>query len=172
MSTRPLLDILTEGLALPDGCDAWGMRAVHPDFRSSRGFRWPWPGGEALAPGPIVESNAGACPEQEGDGICTALTAQGMASGGVPAVTVLVTAHATADELGVDAGKVRLRRCRVVEVVDLPWLARVGRLRGADLRGAGLSGANLGGADLEGANASGATVWPDGFDPAAAGMRT
>ena len=37
---RPLLDILTEGRTLPDGCDIWGMRSVHPDFTSSRGFRW------------------------------------------------------------------------------------------------------------------------------------
>ena len=29
---------------------AW--RAVHPDLRSSRGFRWPWPGNETVAPLP------------------------------------------------------------------------------------------------------------------------
>ena len=48
-------------------------------------------------------------------------------------------------------------------------------LRGADLRGARLEGANLTGVNLEGANLSGAvadghTVWPDGFDPGAAGV--
>lgn len=29
---------------------AW--RSVHPDLRSSHGYRWPWPGGEAVAPIP------------------------------------------------------------------------------------------------------------------------
>lgn len=35
---RPLLDIVVAhvGMPMPDGCDAWGMRAVHPDLRSSR----------------------------------------------------------------------------------------------------------------------------------------
>ena len=164
---RPLLDILTEGRTLPDGCDIWGMRSVHPDFTSSRGFRWPFPGGVAEAPGPIIASNRGACPESDGDGICTALTAQGMASGGIPAHTVLITAHAAADVLGADEIKVRVRRATVVEVVDLPGMARdeklVGAnfgganlggayLRGANLYGADLGGANLGGADLGGAN--------------------
>ena len=207
---RPLLDILTEGRTLPDGCDIWGMRSVHPDFTSSRGFRWPFPGGVAEAPGPIIASNRGACPESDGDGICTALTAQGMASGGIPAHTVLITAHAAADVLGADEIKVRVRRATVVEVVDLPGMARAGKLSRADLRGANLYGANLGranldgaylrradlrGADLYGANLGRAnldgayldgadlgradlrgadadqyTRWPEGFNPAAAGV--
>ena len=197
---RPLLDILTEGRTLPDGCDIWGMRSVHPDFTSSRGFRWPFPGGVAEAPGPIIASNRGACPESDGDGICTALTAQGMASGGIPAHTVLITAHAAADVLGADEIKVRVRRATVVEVVDLPGMARAGKLSradlrgadlyGADLRGAYLYGADLGGADLGGANLGGAhlgganlggadlggadadqyTRWPEGFNPATTGV--
>jgi hypothetical protein len=49
-------------------------------------------------------------------------------------------------------------------------------LRGADLqrvdlRGANLKGARLDGAQLEGACADAATAWPDGFDPAAAGVQ-
>ena len=161
---RPLLDILTEGRTLPDGCDIWGMRSVHPDFTSSRGFRWPFPGGVAEAPGPIIASNRGACPQSEGDGICTALTAQGMASGGIPAHTVLITAHAAADVLGADEIKVRVRRATVVEVVDLPGMARAGKLsraylRGADLYGADLYGADLYGADLGGANLGGANLY-------------
>jgi uncharacterized protein YjbI with pentapeptide repeats len=48
-------------------------------------------------------------------------------------------------------------------------------LAGANLRGAGLYGANLERADLEGANLFGAeanegTIWPEGFDPVAAGV--
>ena len=162
---RPLLDILTEGRTLPDGCDIWGMRSVHPDFTSSRGFRWPFPGGVAEAPGPIIASNRGACPQSEGDGICTALTAQGMASGGIPAHTVLITAHAAADVLGADEIKVRVRRATVVEVVDLPGMARAGRLSGADL-----GGTFLGRADLGGANADQYTRWPEGFNPATTGV--
>ena len=182
---RPLLDILTEGRTLPDGCDTWGMRSVYPDFTSSRGFRWPFPGGVAEAPGPVIHTNRDACPQSEGDGICTAITAQGMASGGIPAHTVLITAHAAADVLGADEIKVRVRRATVVEVVDLPGMARAGKLsraylRGADLYGAYLSGADLGGADLREANIRGAnlrradadqyTRWPEGFNPATTGV--
>ena len=36
--------------------------------------------------------------------------------------------------------------------------------------GANLEGANLEGADLTGARASQATIWPEGFDPKAAGV--
>ncbi len=157
---RPLLDILTEGRTLPDGCDTWGMRSVRPDFRSSNGFRWPFPGGVAEAPGPIIAPNRGACPQSEGDGICTAITAYGMASGGIPAITVLITAHAASDVLGgADEIKVRVRRATVVEVVDLPGMARAGKLNGANLRGANLRGANLYGANLYGANLRGADLY-------------
>ena len=107
---RPLLDILVEhiGADLPDGCDTWGMRAVHPDLRSSRGFRWPYPGHVAEAPGPIL-GHRGSCPIAVGDGLCTATTPSGMRSGGIPALTVLLTAHASADVVGDDEpGKLRL----------------------------------------------------------------
>lgn len=43
-------------------------------------------------------------------------------------------------------------------------------LTGADLRDANLTRSNLRGADLRGAVANDATVWPDGFDPTAAGV--
>ena len=43
-------------------------------------------------------------------------------------------------------------------------------LRGANLGGANLRGANLWGADLGDASANRLTVWPDGFDPKAAGV--
>ena len=61
-AARPLLDILTEGRTLPEGTDQWSMRSVRLDPISSRGFRWPYPGQWAEAPGPIVEANAGSCP--------------------------------------------------------------------------------------------------------------
>ncbi len=150
---RPLLDILTEHRTLPDGYDAWGMRAVHPDFRSSYGFRWPFPGQVAQAAGPFARDNTGPCPASVGDGVCTAQTAAGMASGGIPAVTVLLTAHKLADVLGFDNDKVRASQVLVVDVVDLPRLCRESmteaNLYRADLRGANLYRANLYGANLE-----------------------
>jgi len=163
---RPLLDILTERRTLPDGYDAWGMRAVHPDFRSSYGFRWPFPGQVAQAAGPFARDNTGPCPASVGDGVCTAQTAAGMASGGIPAVTVLITAHKLADVLGFDNDKVRASQVLVVDVVDLPRLCREsmteadlrGDLYRADLYGANLEGANLRGADLRGANLRGADL--------------
>lgn len=164
---RPLLDILTEHRTLPDGYDAWGMRAVHPDFRSSYGFRWPFPGQVAQAAGPFARDNTGPCPASVGDGVCTAQTAAGMASGGIPAVTVLITAHKLADVLGFDNDKVRASQVLVVDVVDLPRLCRESmteanlyraNLEGANLEGANLYRANLYRADLYGANLDGADL--------------
>ncbi len=43
-------------------------------------------------------------------------------------------------------------------------------ISGANLSGANLAGADLGGADLSGAVANVGTVWPNGFDPVAAGV--
>ena len=40
----------------------------------------------------------------------------------------------------------------------------------ADLSGAGLSGADLSGTDLSGTTADEITIWPEGFDPEAAGV--
>jgi hypothetical protein len=161
---RPLLDILTEGRTLPDGYDAWGMRTVWPDFTSSRGFRWPFPGNVAEAAGPILD-HRDSCPNAEGDGICVALTAAGMASGGIPAGSVLLTAHKTADVIGdSDPGKLRLRAALVVGVIHLGGADLYGAylrgayLRGADLYGADLRGAYLRGADLRGAYLRGANL--------------
>jgi len=155
---RPLLDILTERRTLPDGYDAWGMRAVHPDFRSSYGFRWPFPGQVAQAAGPFARDNTGPCPASVGDGVCTAQTAAGMASGGIPAVTVLITAHKLADVLGFDNDKVRASQVLVVDVVDLPRLCRESMTE-ANLCGANLYRADLYGANLEGANLEGADLY-------------
>lgn len=132
----------------------WGFRSVRPDFTSTRGFRWLFPGNWAEASGPFT-SKAGGCPSAEGDGICTATTFAGMASGGTPAFTVLLTAHDPADVLGSERGKLRAKRIYVVDVIDMTaWLKRNGC--GADLHGADLRHANLRGADLYGANLYGA----------------
>ena len=179
---------------------AW--RAVHPDLRSSRGFRWPWPGNEAVAPLPAGKkfTHGDPCPSFEGDGLCLAKTWWGAASGGIPAITCLLVEFNPADVLGEDDDKLRVSRCRVVDVFDAPALIRDGwcagaylaganlaraNLAGAYLAGANLDGANLAGANLAGANLYGAylvgaylagansdqwTRWPDGFDRTAAGV--
>ena len=148
---RPLLDILLAAAGnpeMPEGCDTWAFRSVWPDFTSSRGFRWPLPGNWAEATGTILD-HRGSCPRAVGDGICVATTAAGMASGGIPASTILLTAHAAADVVGDDEpGKLRVRRARVVDVL---WIKRA-NLGGADLRGANLGDANLRDANLQHAN--------------------
>ena len=140
------------------------FRAVHPDFRSSRGFVWPFPGGEAVAAGPFTDRPNNGCPAHEGDGICLAHSWSGVASGGIPAITVLVCDYDPADLLGTepDGSKVRVKRGRVLRVVDFPATLRgdvprdeallYANLRDANLRDANLSGANLSGADLSGAD--------------------
>ncbi|WP_307962414.1 pentapeptide repeat-containing protein [Salinispora arenicola] len=148
-----MLDVLTADRALPAGCDRWGIHTVHPDLRSRDGYRWPWPGQWAEAPGPIDTDNTSECPVEVGDGICLARTWRAMASGGVPAVTLLLCAWSSADLLSDACGDTwRLRRAYVVDIVDGARLVREhGRganLRGANLRGANLEGANLRGADL------------------------
>ena len=153
---RPALPIFVGDRTLPEGCDEWGIRSVHADLRSSRGFRWPWPGQWAEAPGPIHE-HGDPCPRDVGDGICVAFDYAGMASGQVSARTILLCAWATGDVLARDEHKVRLRRALVVDVLDGEVMARAD-LRGADLRGADLARANLRGADLRGADLGGANL--------------
>lgn len=146
----------------------YAFRSVHSDFRSSRGFVWPFPGQEAVAAGPFTDRHDNGCPAYNGDGICLATTAAGMASGQIPATTVLVCSYDPADLLGTepDGSKVRVRRCRVESVHDFPAV-----LRGdtethpalptkANLTGANLTGANLTRANLTRANADRYTCLP------------
>ena len=142
---------------------AW--RAVHPDLRSSNGFRWPFPGKKAVAPLPDGKqfSRGNPCPEFVGDGLCLAKTWAGAASGGIPAITCLEVTYKPEHVLGEDGDKVRVSECRVVEVFDAPGLIRDGWMAGAnfsraDLYGANLSRANFTGADLYGADLSGANL--------------
>ena len=166
-----LLQVITDGRHLPDGCDRWAIKSTRPDLTTYGGYRWPYPGrwAEATDPDP---AHTGACPSRPGDGLCVAWTWAGMASGGIPARTLLLVAYAAGDVLGSGAGKARVRRVHVVDMVDgEALLRRAGRgadLGGADLSGAYLSGANLGraylgwadlrGADLSGANLRGADL--------------
>ena len=113
---------------------AW--RTVHPDFRSSRGFRWPFPGQVATADPMGREFTKGdPCPQFDGDGLCLALTWRGAESGGIPASTALICAYSVADVLGADSDKVRVPFAHVVEVVDIEFVIRSGALSGAYLGG-------------------------------------
>ncbi len=148
---------------------AW--RSVHPDLRSSHGYRWPFPGNEAVPPLPDgAEFTRGdPCPQFVGDGLCLAKTWRGAASGNIPAITCLLVEFDEADVLVEDDDKVRVTRCRVVDLFDAPALIRDGwcaganlggaNLGGANLWGANLWGANLGDANLRGANLRGANLW-------------
>lgn len=139
-----------ENAVLPDGFDTWGIKSVRPDLRTYGGYQWPWLGSIAVADA-VDEDNTGACPSRPGDGLCVASTWRGMASGGIPARTLLLVATASDDVLGRDdlVGKSRHRRVAVVAVVDGERLLREAG-SGADLYGADLRGADLRGADLGG----------------------
>ena len=181
---RDLLPVIVEreGAALPDGFDSWGLKSVHPDLRTTRGYRWPAPGDIAECdPGRIIDINTDACPAQVGDGLCVATSWRGMASGSIPARTLLLVAYTCSDVLGRDEveGKLRCPRVAVVALVDGEWLLREtgtranlrhANLTGAHLTCANLTGANLTCANLTGANLTGAewtalTSWPAGFSP-------
>ena len=114
---------------------AW--RSVWPDFRSSHGFRWPFPGQVATAdPNEREFTKGDPCPQFEGDGLCLALTWEGAASGGIPASAVLICAYDPAHVLGQDAAKLRVSLTHVVEVVDIQHVIRSGALSGVNLSGA------------------------------------
>ncbi|MBC8365289.1 MAG: pentapeptide repeat-containing protein, partial [Actinobacteria bacterium] len=53
---------------------------------------------------------------------------------------------------------------------NLSWASPKRNIPGANLRGADLAGANLGETSLTGALADKHTIWPEGFNPAAAGV--
>ena len=146
MSTNPL-DRITEGRNLPEGCDTWGIKSVHPGLRTRNDFQWPASGWVAVDG--VVQENISPCPRRQGDGLCVASTWAGMASGGIPARTLLLVAYSSADVLGGDDHKVRVSRACVVEVLDgVSVLAPGDDLRRADLSDADLSDADLHGVDL------------------------
>ena len=157
-----------EHASMPESCDSWGIKSVRPDIRTYGGYQWAWPGQAAVCdPNALVPANRAACPSQDGDGLCVATSWWGMASGGIPASTMLLVAYASSEVLGGDPeSKLRLPRVAVVAVVDGSRLLResgagadlfcanlsCADLAGANLRGANLTRADLAGADLRGAN--------------------
>lgn len=164
-----------ENATLPDWCDSWGIKSVQPDLRTRGGYQWPYPGQIAFCdPDQLVPDNDNAFPYQVGDGLCVATTWRGMASGGIPARTMLLVAYASNEILGRNSlvGKLRLPRVAVVALVDGQRLIREAgasanlyranldgaNLICADLYGADLTGAYLRGADLDSANLDGADL--------------
>ena len=148
-----------EHASMPAWCDSWGIKSVRPDLRTYGGYQWPWPGQTAVCdPNALVPANRAACPSQEGDGLCVATSWRGMASGGIPASTLLLVAYASSEVLGGDTeSKLRLPRVAVVAVVDGLRLLRESGA-GADLDGANLAYVNLTYADLRRANLTGANL--------------
>ena len=159
--TPDLLDALGGhlGVEAPGGM-VLGWRSIRPDLRSRDGFRWPWPGGWAEAPDDgrdLTDAHpTEACPSETLGGLCLAKSWLGARSGGIPAHMALVVAYRPGDVLGQDDDKMRVRRCLVVDVVDVAEHIRQGRAARADLTRANLAGAYLAGADLTGANLAGA----------------
>ncbi len=143
------------GAKIPEGLE-FGLRSVQTSLYSSHGFRWPFPGRWAKAAGPFTTSSD-PCPSAPGDGLCVGLSWVGMASGGLPANTILLVGYKPADVLAQSADKLRAKRVFVVDLFAPAELlaersaAEWVNLRGADLRGADLRGAALYGADLQGA---------------------
>lgn len=160
---RDLLPVIVEttGSTLPEGFDSWGLKAVHTDLMTTHGFRWALPGGLNLSNHAFNLENTSPCPSEPGDGLCVATTWRGMASGGIPARTLLLVAYRAADVAGRGPNKLRIKGVVAsVALIDGERLIREhGKgtdLHGADLRGADLQGADLQGADLRGADLRGA----------------
>lgn len=157
---KNLLDVLTAGRELPAGFDTWGIKSTNPDLTTRGGFRWPFPGNIAEAPD-FDFGNLEACPAFPGDGLCVARSWVGMASGGFPAVTLLLVAYRSDRARGTE-DKVRTDRVAVADLVDGARLVREHGSRAdlcwANLSGANLSRASLSGADLSEANLSGADL--------------
>ena len=165
---RDLLPVVVEtsGAQMPDGFDSWGIKTVLPDLSTTRNFRWAMPGGVNVSNDHLLLDNTSACPKKPGDGLCVATTWQGMASGGISALTLLLVAYRAADVVGRNVPQGKLRIGGVVASVALVDGERLVRehgrganLRGADLQRANLIDADLQGADLRGADLQGADLW-------------
>ncbi len=153
---RDLIPVIVEReqATMPDWADSWGVKSVHPDLTTYGDCRWPYPGGTAKCdPAQILNSNTDACPRRPGDGLCVATNWAGMASGCIPARTLLLIAFSSGEVLGRDsyAGKLRLPRVYVAALVDGERLLREAG-HGANLARANLYRANLYGSNLALAN--------------------
>ena len=105
---RDLLPVVVEtsGAQMPDGFNLWGIKTTLPDLTTTHGFRWASPGGMNVSNEHLERGNGGACPRVPGDGLCVATTWRGMASGGIPARTLLLVAYRAADAAGMEENEV------------------------------------------------------------------
>ena len=170
-----------------------GWRSIRIDGTSRDGYRWPDPGNWT------PKENADRADVACSHGLHVARTWAGASSAGSIRAALLI-AYRPTEVAHVDAHKVRVDQALVLARFDPAALIRAGLFRDANLRGANLRDADLGGADLWGADLRGAnlryanlwganlgaanlraaglwdasanrlTVWPDGFDPIAAGV--
>lgn len=155
-----LQEVIVKNRTLPPGCNRWGIKSVSAGLTTHNGFSW-LPAIcegylEASDPDPV---NLGPCPGYMGDGLCVAWTWRGMASGGIPANTLLLLAYRSQDVLGFDNedGKARVTRVEFVDVIDGARLIR-DHGAGADLEFANLQGMDLSYGELRGANLSHASA--------------
>ena len=167
---RDLLPVIIEttGSTLPDGFDSWGVKSVYPDLLTTHGFRWATPGGLNVSNDALDPENTRTRPSHPGDGLCVATSWAGMASGGIPARTLLLVAYRSVDVVGRDEDKLRIGGVVAsVAFVDGERLVREhgqranlqdADLRGSNLQGADLQNANFRGADLRGSNLRGADL--------------
>lgn len=159
---RDLLPVVVEtsGAVMPEGFDSWGIKSVHPDLMTAYNFSWASPGGVNVSNDYLATSNTSACPMVPGDGLCVATSWRGMASGGIPARTLLLIAYRAAEIVGRDEpdGKLRIGgEVASVALIDGERLIRE-HGEGANLGGACLTGANLRYANLQYANFQGANL--------------
>lgn len=140
---RDLLPVIVEreGATLPPTFTDWGIKSVQPDLKTFRNFQWPTPGQVVKCDESRIDRvNTDNCPSRMGDGLCVGTTWEGMASGDIPAVTLLLVAYRKDGVLGERPGKLRTDKVAVVKIVDGARLLREAgfdaNLYGADLRGA------------------------------------
>jgi hypothetical protein len=146
------------GVQAPDGM-ILGWKVVRPDGRTHDNYQWPLTATDVQAdPNGRAFELGDACPSFPGDGLCIATSWEGAQSGGLPAITGLAVAYREADKLGGDSTKIRVKGCRVLDVLDIPRLLREGHGTGAYLTGAYLTRADLTRANLTGANLTGANL--------------
>lgn len=124
MTYRDITQIIVEqeNAVLPEGYDSWAIKAVHPDLVSSRGFKWPFPGGET--PYLKLDDHDNSCPSRKGDGLCVATTIGASSSGGHLFSTVLLVAYRSSEARGAISDKLRVPQAAVVALVDGARLLR------------------------------------------------
>jgi hypothetical protein len=138
--------------------EVMGWKSVAPDLTSWRDRKTLWLPGAVLEAHDVNSNNRTGCPGRRGDGFSVALGFAGAAQANGPTITVVRVAYNEVDVLGGDTEKVRVRRLRVLDILDVSKMIRDGKFAGANLDEANLNRANLYGANLDRANLYGANL--------------